>query len=122
MIGGKAVKVLKIMVCNESWLNRNYYNPLKNIENEKKYRGSSGQIKIYRYSEEYTRNTTVNQTYPTNNSEFGNFSVNTYCYSCNKYVETETVSNCSCCACCCCFCCLICYICIQCMRGKNICS
>ena len=121
MIGGKAVKVLEIMVCNESWLSRNYYNPLKNIEKEKKYRGSSGQITIYQNSEAYTRKTTVNQTYPSSKSEFGNFSVNTYCFSCNKYVETETESHCSCCACCfCCFC-LIGYICIQCMRGKNIC-
>ena len=29
MIEGKAVKVLKIMVCTESWLDNNYFNPLK---------------------------------------------------------------------------------------------
>ena len=31
MIGGRTVKVLKVMACNESWLIRNYYRPWKNI-------------------------------------------------------------------------------------------
>ena len=31
MIGGKICKILKVMVCNTSWLLRFYYNPLKNI-------------------------------------------------------------------------------------------
>ena len=31
MIGGKTVKILKIMVCSKDWLQRNYYNPIKNI-------------------------------------------------------------------------------------------
>ena len=29
MIGGKSLKVQKIMVCKESWINNNYYQPLK---------------------------------------------------------------------------------------------
>ena len=33
MIGGRYVKVLKIMACNDNWLYRNYINPLKNITN-----------------------------------------------------------------------------------------
>ena len=33
IIGGKSVKVLKIMACNTEWLNRNYINPLNNIIN-----------------------------------------------------------------------------------------
>ena len=31
MIGGRTVKVLKVMACNERWLIRNYYRPWKNI-------------------------------------------------------------------------------------------
>ena len=34
MIGGKSIKVLKIMACDDSWLNRNYYNPIQGIMNE----------------------------------------------------------------------------------------
>ena len=31
MIGGRTVRVLKIMACNTAWLNKYYYTPLKNI-------------------------------------------------------------------------------------------
>ena len=31
MIGGRTVQVLKVMVCNQRWLVRNYYRPWKNI-------------------------------------------------------------------------------------------
>ena len=31
MIGGRNVKVLNVMVCNEDWLVRNYYRPWKNL-------------------------------------------------------------------------------------------
>ena len=36
IIGGKSVKVLKIMACNSAWLNRNYINPIENIANRAK--------------------------------------------------------------------------------------
>ena len=31
MKGGRSVKVLKIMACKNSWLNKNYYTPLKEL-------------------------------------------------------------------------------------------
>ena len=31
LIGGRTVKVLKVMVCDENWLLRNYFTPWKNI-------------------------------------------------------------------------------------------
>ena len=31
MIGGKTVKILKIMVCKKNWLQEYYFNPIKNI-------------------------------------------------------------------------------------------
>ena len=31
LIGGRTVKVLKVMACSENWLKRNYFNPWKNI-------------------------------------------------------------------------------------------
>ena len=33
VIEGRAVKVLEIMVCNESWIDKNYYKPLANLLN-----------------------------------------------------------------------------------------
>ena len=120
-IGGRAVKVLKIMACKESWINSNYINPLKNIENEKK-RISSGTVTVYYYTDDYTNRVTNNQTYSIVETNFGNCSKNTYCYSCKKNVETETDCCCSCGGCClCCICCCIFYICLQIGRGKNIC-
>ena len=34
MIGGVSRKVLKVMACNESWLRRNYFNPMKSYRNK----------------------------------------------------------------------------------------
>ena len=93
-IGGRTLKVLKIMACKESWINFNYLNPLENIENEKK-RISSGTITVYQNSDAYTYRVTNNQTYSSSETKFGNFSENTYCYSCKKNVETETEYCCS---------------------------
>ena len=31
ILGGKVVKVLKIMACRNTWLDKNYFNPLKNL-------------------------------------------------------------------------------------------
>ena len=31
ILGGKVVKVLKIMACRKTWLDKNYFNPLKNL-------------------------------------------------------------------------------------------
>ena len=40
-IGGRTVKVLKVMACNEDWLIRNYYKPWLNIfETANQYHGS----------------------------------------------------------------------------------
>ena len=45
-IGGRTVKVLKVMVCNENWLIRNYYMPWKNLfERAKMNQGSSANLR-----------------------------------------------------------------------------
>ena len=36
MIGGRQVRVLKIMACNENWIRKNYLDPIENINNRKK--------------------------------------------------------------------------------------
>ena len=66
MIGGKAVKVLKIMVCTESWLDNNYFNPLKGINDELNCTGND----IIKYNSsinglETERGIIVNQNNPT---------------------------------------------------------
>ena len=41
MIGGRNVKVLKVMACNEDWLMRNYFTPWENLfELAEQYHGS----------------------------------------------------------------------------------
>ena len=48
MIGGRNVKVLKVMVCNEDWLERNYYRPWKNLfELYDQYKRSQTRIVYY---------------------------------------------------------------------------
>jgi len=37
MIGGRSVKVLKVMACNINWLNNYYINPIKNIHRVKNF-------------------------------------------------------------------------------------
>ena len=44
IIGGKTVRVLKIMACNSSWLNRNYINPVENITNRIRYQAQPIQL------------------------------------------------------------------------------
>ena len=48
MIGGRNVKVLKVMACNEDWLVRNYYRPWKNLfELYDQYKRSQTRIVYY---------------------------------------------------------------------------
>ena len=48
MIGGRNVKVLNVMVCNEDWLERNYYRPWKNLfELYDQYKRSQTRIVYY---------------------------------------------------------------------------
>ena len=65
IIGGKSVKVLKIMACNSAWLNRNYINPIENIANRaKRYQALPA------------------PSYPSNNYNYSNYNNNSGC--CNK--------------------------------------
>ena len=37
MIGGRAVNIVKVMACNNNWLNKNYYSPMEIARNSYKY-------------------------------------------------------------------------------------
>ena len=41
VIAGKVVKVLEIMACTQDWLNRNYFDPIENINNRLQFRNNS---------------------------------------------------------------------------------
>lgn len=67
MIGGSSIKVLKLMACDTSWLERNYYNPLRQILNQQSY-GTNTVSQYVSSRNEYNTQTTriiVNQTSPT---------------------------------------------------------
>ena len=87
MIGGRTVKVLNIMACNLSWLNRNYFTPLKNITNEirnrslqaqNNYPAVNSETRVISYS---SRPVVINQTTPTiiGTAEFGTSSREMVC-------------------------------------------
>ena len=50
IIGGKSVRVLKIMACNSSWLNRNYINPVENIAKRIRYQALPSPQNNYNYN------------------------------------------------------------------------
>ena len=79
IIGGKSVKVLKIMACNTAWLNRFYIQPIENITNSRKNR----------YLPEAPKYSSSN--YSSNNYSSNNYSSNNY--SSNNYSPSNYSSN-----------------------------
>ena len=127
MIGGRAVKVLNIMACNSSWLNRNYFIPLERIRNEIRNRSLPTQ-QNYLNSETrvipYNQPIVVNQYTPAiiRTYEFGTNPITITCPFCKIPITTETECEFNCCSCCLCLLvgCLF-FMCIQLCRGKSIC-
>ena len=98
MIGGRTMKVLNIMACNSSWLNRNYFTPLERITNEirnrslqaqQNYPALNSETRVITYS---NRPVVINQTTPTiiGTAEFGTSSRVIICPFCRKHVTTDT--------------------------------
>ena len=116
MIGGKTVRVLKVMVCNSSWLFKNYYNPLKAIENEI-VPGQSISPAVTETSSISTKEVIiVNQSI-----KYRATPVDLICSYCKCPVKTVTKTKINCLACCCFLFFSIFYICIQALNDKNIC-
>ena len=61
IIGGKSVKILKIMACNTNWINTYYLNPIENITNRSR---SYKALPVPNYS-----NTSNNYNYNYNSSK-----------------------------------------------------
>ena len=147
MIGGKVVKVLKLMACNDTWLSNNYYKPInevvnfneetghinfkiKNQEEYKKYLNFNEidklVLEIERYRKYLSQILTTQSSFKENPiivapKEFKEDPVSMTCPFCLKAITTKTESKFNFVAC---FCCLIfnlLYCCVQICLGKNAC-
>jgi len=103
MIGGRSVKVLKIMACNMLWLNRNYYRPIQEIDSL---------IRDYLAKEQKT---------PITSPDYGSVPITMTCPYCEKYIKTKTEDKFQILACVCCLIFSIFYCCFQICRERNLC-
>ena len=103
MIGGRSVKVLKIMACNMLWLNRNYYRPIQEIDS------------LIR------DNLAKEQKTPITSPDYGSVPITMTCPYCEKYIKTKTEDKFQILACVCCLIFSIFYCCFQICREKNLC-
>ena len=103
MIGGRSVKVLKIMACNMLWLNRNYYRPIQEIDSL---------IRDYFAKEQKT---------PITSPDYGSVPITMTCPYCEKYIKTKTEDKFQILACVCCLIFSIFYCCFQICRERNLC-
>ena len=120
MIGGKFVKVLKLMACNDTWLSNNYYKPINEID------------RLVLEIERNRNRNYLSQILTTQSSleekpiivapiEFKDDPVSMTCPFCRKVITTKTELKFNFVAC---FCCLIfnlLYCCVQICLGKNAC-
>ena len=103
MIGGRSVKVLKIMACNMLWLHRNYYRPIQEIDSL---------IRDYLAKEQKT---------PITSPDYGSVPITMTCPYCEKYIKTKTEDKFQILACVCCLIFSIFYCCFQICRERNLC-
>ena len=116
MIGGKSVRVLNFMVCDSSWIFRNYINPLDAITKEavpgKSYSPAVTETSMI------SNKTTIIVNQPI---EFRAKPVDLICKFCNCPVKTITKTELNGLACCCFLFFTLLYICVQAINDKNIC-
>ena len=124
MVGGKVVKVLNIMACNDSWLNRFYYLPLQEIKmifNVLSSRGTNCTDGNYNNSFQRFNPQDFNDPKPVIIQEFKTQPIYVTCTNCNSIITTKTKPKLNCLACLCflLFCPL--YCCIKLCAGKDVC-
>ena len=123
MIGGKVVRVKKLMACNNIWLSNNYYNPIDRI----KMRLNSG-LPIKPVVNRNDQNVSILSTQeiiqvhtiPIIRKKFEMEPIYITCEYCGKNITTHTEKKFSCLACCCFmfFPALYCFV--QFCKGKNL--
>ena len=106
MIGGKVRKVLKLMACNDTWLSKNYFGPIKQIDD------------LVRRIENENR---VKEKPVVITAEFQSSPVTITCPFCKNTVTTETESKLNFVACICCLMFNILYCCVQMCGDRNPC-
>lgn len=115
-VGGKSVKVLKVMACNNSWLSCYYYNPISEIERFKR----DTLNRNYRRQIVDTQTTIIHEKPIIFVADFRRDPVTTACPFCRNIITTRTITRFNCLAC---FCFLIfnlAYCCYQFCLGKNV--
>ncbi len=111
MIGGRSVKVLKIMACNNRWLSDNYYSPIQVIDTF---------IREYKY--QATRadtETSLNVSFTS--PDYGSVPISMTCPYCKRLITTKTEDSFQILACICCLLFGLLYCCFQIFRKKNLC-
>ena len=94
VIGGRTVKVLNVMVCDSSWLKRNYIDPLEALINEIERRLCPGKS----YPPIVNKETSIISQ--SKSVKFGNKPVFMDCKYCKSSITTTTKSEINCVACC----------------------
>ena len=114
MIGGKVVKVLKVMACNSRWLQTNYFSPISEIDRLVAGINNGG----YGSSVVNTQ-TTFRENIDA--PELRSQPVTMTCRFCGNTITTRTESSLNFIACCCCLIFNILYCCFQICANKNVC-
>ena len=117
VIGGKVVKVLKVMACNNNWLSENYYKPISQIDKLVE------DIKNENYRKQIvpTEIPIIEKPPIIVPTDFGSQPVAMTCPFCQVVINTKTESSLNCLACCCCLFFGLLYFIFQAVTKKNIC-
>ena len=124
IIGGKTVKVLKVMACNENWLVISYYRPMNQIntlirEKERERESRNYRNQIVNTHTSFQDNTTY--IIPVIQSvTFKGEPVSCICQFCRKAIITKAKSKFNFVACCCFLFFPLLYCCVQICGKKNI--
>ena len=120
-IGGRVVKVNKIMVCNNNWLSVYYYSPISVIENIvyglKSRENRNYQSQIVNTESSFKPTEKVHYLAPI---EFGSKPVTMICVKCQVQITTKTEKKWNCLSCIFCYVCNVFYCIFQAIRKRNI--
>ena len=115
MVGGKTVKVLKVMACNRRWLSSFYYNPMNMINSliEDKQKSNNDRI---------TTQTSIKKPVgeTIESTKYQGEPITIVCRFCGKVITTKTQSKFNFVACFCFLIFNILYCCIQLSNDKNV--
>ena len=125
VIGGKVVKVLKVMACNNNWLAEDYYKPISEIDKlveDIKNENYRRQIIVTEGPMIIEKPPIIIEKPPVIiPTEFGSQPIAMTCPFCQVAITTKTESSLNCLACCCCLFFGLLFFIFQAVTKKNIC-